>query len=67
MFVIPIKFDTLDLIAPLNGGLRPSVEKDTTFFIYRGEEEYADIVDAIGLLQYLTGRNMTTYPLSVIE
>lgn len=36
MFAIPITPETLDLLEALNDGVRPELENEETFFIFRG-------------------------------
>lgn len=44
MYIIPIDSITLDLIQALNGGVRPELEAEATFFVYKGETEPPEIV-----------------------
>jgi hypothetical protein len=50
MNIIPVTPATLDIIEVLNGGVRPVIEDEETFFIFNGKDEHADIVtsDALG-------------------
>lgn len=44
--IIPITPQTLDVITVLNGGACPELEDHDTFFVYKGEDEPADIITA---------------------
>ena len=44
MYIIPINKATLDLIEVLNNGIRPEVENDPTFFIWKGKDGIPEIV-----------------------
>lgn len=44
MIIIPIREETLDILEVLNGGVRPGIEDEPTFYIYRGENEHAEII-----------------------
>lgn len=47
MLVIPIQEETLPLIAAINGGVPPLIEKDRhTSFIYHGEDTPNEIVES---------------------
>jgi len=39
MNIIPITPATLDIIEVLNGGVRPELESEETFFMYKGQNE----------------------------
>lgn len=43
--IIPIVPATIDLITKLNDGARPELEDKETFYVYRGEDEHAKIID----------------------
>ena len=44
MNIIPITPATIDLITKLNNGVRPALEDEETFYVYRGEDEHAEII-----------------------
>lgn len=44
IYIIPIADETLDLIQMLNSGTRPVFEDEATCFVYRGENEHAEII-----------------------
>lgn len=44
MNIIPITPATLDIIEVLNGGVRPELESEETFFIYKGQNEPPTII-----------------------
>jgi hypothetical protein len=46
MNIIPIVPATLDIIEVLNGGVRPDIEVEETFFIFNDKDEPSDIVTA---------------------
>ena len=48
MNVIPIVPATLDIIEELNGGVRPELEDQETFFVYKGKNEHAEIIHRDG-------------------
>jgi hypothetical protein len=43
-YIIPIMEETLDMIEPLNNGVRPVVEAEATAFIYNGRNGVPEIV-----------------------
>lgn len=46
LVLIPITPVTLDFIEELNGGVRPKLETEAaTYFIYRGKDEHAEILN----------------------
>lgn len=45
MFAIPITFETLDIIEALNDGVRPKIEDEDTYFIFRGMDAPNSIVN----------------------
>lgn len=49
MNIIPITPATLDIIEVLNGGVRPVLEDEETFFIFNGKDDPADILTEDGL------------------
>lgn len=49
MNIIPVTPATLDIIEVINGGVRPAIEAEETFFIFNGKDKPADIVTADGL------------------
>lgn len=58
MLVIPIQEETLPLIAAINGGITPLIEKDRhTSFIYHGEDTPNEIVESelIGFIMTVGG------------
>jgi len=44
MNIIPITPATIDLITKLNNGVRPTLEDEETFYVYRGEDAYSAII-----------------------
>jgi hypothetical protein len=57
MNIIPILPATLDIIEVLNGGVRPELESEETYFVYKGQEEPPSIItqaelEAIGDVWY---------------
>ena len=42
---IPINEDTLELIAEVNGGLKPKITATPQLFVYRGPDTTGDIID----------------------
>ena len=47
MLIIPIEEETLPLIAAINGGIPPLIEKERhTSFIYHGEDTPNEIVES---------------------
>lgn len=55
MYAIPVKPETLDLIATLNGGVRPVVEEFPTLYLYDGEDSEAAIVGQDRFMSRLFG------------
>lgn len=58
MIIIPIEEETLPLIAAINGGIPPLIEKDQhTAFIYWGEDKPNEIVESemIGFIMLAGG------------
>lgn len=44
MYIIPITPDTLELIEVLNNGVRPELEDQETHYVFKGKDEYAEIL-----------------------
>lgn len=44
MNIIPITPATLDIIEVLNGGVRPELESEETFFVYKGKDVPSEII-----------------------
>jgi hypothetical protein len=45
MILLPINECTLDMIAALNGGVRPTLEDNQeNWFVFKGMDEFADII-----------------------
>lgn len=42
--IIPIVPATLDIIEVLNNGVRPQVEDEETFYVYKGKDEITKII-----------------------
>jgi hypothetical protein len=48
MVIIPIEPNTLDIIAAMNGGLKPKIDpKEHSSFIYHGKDKLNEIVPSI--------------------
>ena len=45
MHIIPIAPATLDILEVLNNGVRPVLEHEETFFVYKGKDEPPAIID----------------------
>jgi hypothetical protein len=58
-YVIPITEATVDLIADLNGGVRPELETEETFFVYEGENEPPTIITGFDFDNNLPWSQMT--------
>lgn len=44
MNIIPVAPSTLDLIQTLNDGVRPTLEDEPTFFVFRGQDGPSSII-----------------------
>lgn len=44
MYLIPITPFTLDLVAQLNGGVRPEMEQEPTYFLFSPTKSFATII-----------------------
>lgn len=64
MYAIPIIPATIDLIKPLNGGVRPQEEDQPTFFVWNGEDMLGSIVNTTEL--YEIASNWKNFQVQVI-
>lgn len=57
--IIPITPATLDIIEVLNGGMRPALETEESFFVYSGKDAHAEIITNDEITSRYYDENMT--------
>lgn len=64
MNIIPILPQTMDIIQILNGGVRPLISDMQNYYVYRGEDEHAEIIDQDEFVKFCS-ENQHMVPISI--
>ena len=59
--IIPITEDTVEMLAEINGGVKPECEEEPTFFVYNGPDVPAEIIDQQTALAFRWDNSLLMY------